>query len=289
MKNKKNAHPPILRHILNLWTLMGHPSAKREWSLEHKIAEIAAAGFDGFTHGLTPAHARLAHKHGLMVVGYFSSANSAEFRKLIQQNVDAGAVHINVQLADHDTPVAESIKLAVKLMKESEKLGAKCAVEVHRDTCTETPEKAYAIAAGYKAVTGCLLPMTWDFSHVSVVKHLNPPYWERLLVDAKLIQQAQQFHFRPFNGHHCQIPVTDGKGRLTVELEQWLPMLEKTIETWLAGKQDGREMFAVPELGPLVSGAVGYRLTCFPPSWDDAKILRGIIDKTWRKAVAKRG
>ncbi len=33
-------------------------------------------------------------------------------------------------------------------MQESDRLGAQCAVEVHRDTCTETPEKIYAIAAG---------------------------------------------------------------------------------------------------------------------------------------------
>ena len=222
-------------------------------------------------------------KYGLIVVGYFATAKSSEFRKLIQQNMDAGAVHINVQLADHDTPVEESIKLTVKLMQESEKLGARCAVEVHRDTCTETPEKTYALAAGYKKATGRLLPMTWDFSHLSVVKHLAPPYWKRLLVDAKLIQNAEQFHFRPFNGHHCQVPVTNGHGKLSIELQQWLPFLEKTLALWLKGNQAGREIFAVPEMGPVRSG---YNFEQLPNSWEDAKVLRLLIAQAWEKAFA---
>lgn len=274
---------PILRHIINLWTLRGHPTAKKPWSLERQMVEIKAAGFDGFTTLPTPEHGQLAQKLGLSIVGYFASSKSSEFRSLIQQNVDAGAVHINVQLADHDTLLEPALKLTLKLMQESEKLGAQCAVEVHRDTCTETPEKTYALAAAYKKATGQLLPMTWDFSHISVVKHLAPPFWERLLVDPKLIQRAQQFHFRPFNGHHCQVPVTNGHGQLSTELKEWLPFLEKTLALWLQGLQSGREFFAVPELGPV---AGGYNLAQLPSSWEDAKVLRGIIAKAWKKALA---
>ena len=280
MKPKAN---PILRHIINLWTLCGYPNTKKPWSLERQIAALAEAGFDGFTALLTAEHGKLADKHGLIVVGYLATSKASEFGPLIRQNVDAGAVHINVQLADHDTPVETSVKLCVKLMKESEKLGAKCAVEVHRDTCTETPEKTYAIAAGYRKATGQLLPMTWDLSHLSVIKHLAPPYWERLLVDAKLIQNAQQFHFRPFNGHHCQVPVTNGRGRLSLEFKQWMPVLEQTLALWMKGNQAGREMFAVPELGPV---AGGYNLEQLPNSWEDAKVLRPIIAKAWKKALA---
>ena len=277
----KNTNPPVLRHIANLWSLWDYPTAKKPWSLERQLVDIKESGFDGFTTLATPKHGRLAERNGLTIIGYFATPKSAEFRKLIQQNLDAGAVRINVQLADHDTSIEESIKLALRLMQESEELGAKCAVEVHRDTCTETPEKTYAIAAGYKKATGRLLPMTWDFSHISVVKHLAPPYWERLLVDAKLIQNAEQFHFRPFNGHHCQVPVTNGHGKLSIELQQWLPFLEKTLALWLKANQAGREIFVVPEMGPVRGG---YNFAQLPNSWKDAKILRSIIARAWQKA-----
>ena len=281
----ESTNSPILRHIANLWSLWDYPSAKRPWSLERQLVAVKAASFDGFTTLATTEHAKLAEKHGLIIVGYFATGKTSEFRKLIQQNLDAGAAHINVQLADHDTPVADSIKLAEKLMESSAKLGAKCAIEVHRDTCTETPEKTYAIASGYKKATGQLLPMTWDFSHLAVVKHLTPPYWERLLVDAKLIQNAQQFHFRPFNGHHCQVPVTNGRGQLSTELKQWLPFLEKNLALWLKGNQAGREFFVVPEMGPVRGG---YNFVQLPNSWEDAKVLRPLIDQAWQKALTSK-
>ncbi len=279
----KNTTPPVIRHIAALWSLLDYPTAKKPWSIAQQLEDVKAAGFDGIATFPTDEHRKVAESIGLIIVGYIATAKSSEIRKLIQQNLAGGAVHINVQLADHDTPVDESIRLAIKVIEESDKLGAKCAVEVHRDTCTETPEKTYAIAAGYKKATGKLLPMTWDFSHLSVVKHLAPPYWDRLLVDPKLIQNAQQFHFRPFNGHHCQIPVTDGHGKLSTELKEWLPFLEKTLELWLKGNQAGREIFVVPEMGPVRGG---YNFAQLPNSWEDAKVLRPLIAKAWKKALA---
>jgi len=275
---------PRLRHIINLWTLVEHPSKAKEWSLERKLREVKDAGFDGFTAALTPEHHRLGEKLDLIRVGYFSSGNPKEFAKLLKQNKDAGAHHINVQLADHDTPTPTAIKLARQLMADGRKLGVEPAIEVHRDTCTETPEKTYALADGYKKVTGELLPMTWDYSHLAIVKHLQPPYWDRLGVRPDLIQRAQQFHFRPFNGHHCQVPVTDGRGHLTPEVLDYLPFVQKVMETWLATATPEREMFAVPEMGPLW---LGYNLRAFPSSWKEAVVLRGEIEKCWRKAMKR--
>jgi hypothetical protein len=281
---KSPDNKPALRHIANLWTLVWYPSKNREWSLERKLRAVKEAGFDGFTAQLTREHARLGDKFGLRRVGYFSSGNPKEFNSLFRQQKDAGAVHINVQLADHDTPTKVAVGLAKRLMSDANKLRVKPAVEVHRDTCTETPEKTYALADGYRHATGELLPMTWDYSHLAIVKHLLPPYWDRLGIRHDLIQRAQQFHFRPFNGHHCQVPVTNGRGKLTPEVLDYLPFVEKVMATWLAAASPGREMFAVPEMGPLW---LGYNLHGLPNSWEDAEVLRGEIEKCWRRALKK--
>jgi hypothetical protein len=276
---------PVLRHVVNLWTLVWHPSKTREWTLERKLRAVKDAGFDGFTTQLTPLHAKLADKLGLMRVGYFSSAKPGEFRKLLLSQKECGALHINVQLGDHDTPTAAALKMTRKLLMEGRKLGLEVAIEVHRDTCTETPEKTYALADGYQRATGELLPMVWDFSHLAIVKHLLPPFWPRLGVRPDLIQRAQQFHFRPFNGHHCQIPVMDSRGRLTPEFRDYVPFMEKVMETWLTTATPGRELIAVPEMGPLW---MGYNLHAFPPSWEQAKVLRGEIEKAWRRVLRQR-
>jgi hypothetical protein len=166
-------------------------------------------------------------------------------------------------------------------MKEAERIGNLApSIEVHRDTCTETPEKAYALADGYFNVTGELLPMTWDFSHIAVVKHLGPEnYVERLLVRPELVQRSQQFHFRPFNGHHCQVPVTRGNGSLTQELNDWLPFVRATLRTWLEGNAGSdRALIVVPEMGPVRGG---YNFAHLPNSWEEAARLRPLLETMW--------
>jgi hypothetical protein len=284
MPSSKPPRPRLL-HIANPWSLVGYPPGKTEWSVEKKLKAIQEAGFDGFSTRLTPEHRKWAEKLDLYTIGYISSSEPADFEHLLQEAKEAGAHHVNVQLGDHDTPTRGALRMAKVLMKTGHNLGLEPAVEVHRDTCTETPEKTYALADGYQKATGDLLPITWDFSHISVVKHLAPPFHERLIVRPDLVQHAQQFHMRPFNGHHCQVPVSNGRGKRTLELEAWLPFAEKLFACWLEknGSSD-REIFIVPEMGPLRGG---YNLSTLPNSWKEAILLREILDETWKKVVRR--
>jgi hypothetical protein len=172
--------------------------------------------------------------------------------------------------------------MALVLNREGKRLGLLPAIESHRGTCTETPEKTYALADAYKKATGQTLEISWDFSHFAVVKHLVPGnFADRLLTRPDLIQRAQQFHFRPFNGQHVQVPITDRKGNLTSEFKDWLPFAKALLKCWLAGnKNSDREIFICPELGPVEGG---YALSTFPNSWEDAKIVRGEIARLWKK------
>ncbi len=277
---------PTLRHIASTWTITHYPTQATEWSLDRKLAAMKAAGFDGVACGPHPELKKLAKKHGLIVCGYVASGKASEFAGQLKANKDCGAHQVNVQMADEDTLTPEATGLAIILMQEAKKLGLAAAVEVHRDTCTETPEKTYALADAYQKVTGELLPMTWDFSHLSVVKHLAPSnYISRLITRPDLIQNAQQFHFRPFNGHHCQVPVTDGRGNLTQEVKDWLVFAEAVLKVWLNGnRKTDREIFVIPEMGPVPGG---YNLSTLPNSWEDAKVLRVELDKIWKKLTRK--
>jgi hypothetical protein len=273
---------PALRHIANLWTLLGHPTPESEWRLEQKLQAIKEAGFDGVCWAGSAELQEGCRKHGLIFVGGMSSGKAEEFPGLLGDLKKFGAHHVNVQLADEDTPAEESLRLALAVMREGHALGLEPAIESHRDTCTETPEKLYALAAAYQAATGQPLPISWDFSHFAVVKHLAPEnFARRLLLRPDLIQRAQQFHFRPFNGHHAQVPVSDSRGELTPELKDWLPFAEAVLRCWLDGNRDaGREIFVCPEMGPL---AGGYNLSVFPGSWADAQVLRVVIERLWQK------
>src|SRR5205823_3414482 len=136
-------------------------------------------------------------------------------------------------LATDNVPAPKALELAIVLNREGWQLGVVPAIETHRGTCTETPEKLYALCDAYQQATGELLTLSMDFSHFAVVKHLVPEnFASRLLVRPDLIQRAQQFHFRPFNGHHVQVPITDGEGNLTPEVEDWLPFAEALLKCW---------------------------------------------------------
>jgi hypothetical protein len=280
---------PKIAHICNLWSLVGHPSPKKEWSLERKIAAVAEAGFDGFTTALTPEHAKLAEKHGLRHLLGFISNNSgkpAEYAKAIKAQQDAGAVQINVQMDDEDTLPAKAARNWVNMMKEGAKIGGVVlSLEVHRDTCTETPEKTYEIARLYKKATGQLIRLNFDFSHFAVVKHIHPGnYSSYLLQHHKLVQNSEQSHCRPFNGHHCQVPVTHN-GRLTDEVKSYLAFTDDLFRLWKSAKQNkDKTLFVCPELGPYHQGGAGYNITGLAPAWPDAAILRRELAKSWNRA-----
>ncbi len=278
---------PAIAHIANLWSLVGHPSRTREWSLDRKIRAVAAAGFDGITTAVTPEHRRLAERYGLRhILGFISSSEPEDFAQLLRAQKEAGAVHINVQMDDHDTPPAVAVKHWLRMEREAEKIGGVIpSLEVHRDTCTETPEKTEEIADRYHRATGNLIRLNFDFSHLAVVKHLGPAaYIERLLTRPELVQHSEQCHFRPFNGHHCQVPVMH-RGALTPEVKAYLPFAKAVMALWKAAPQNrDRTLFACPEMGPYPGDGGGYNITGLPPAWHDAQALRVELAKIWRRA-----
>lgn len=276
-----------ISHVAALWSLFGHPSPSKEWSLQRKIAAVADAGFDGFAARLTPDHRRLAEEHGLRdLLGYISSSDPSEFAQLIRGQKEGGAFHINVQMDDHDTPPAVATRHWLRMEREAERIGGvMVSLEVHRDTCTETPEKTYEIVERYHKATGRLLRMTFDFSHFSIVKHMAPQdYSARLLDHPELLQHAVQFHFRPFNGHHCQVPVTH-RGKLTPEVVSYLKFARDLMAVWRRARHNkDATLFSVPEMGPIWPEGGGYNITGLPPAWHDAMVLRGELAKAWRRA-----
>jgi hypothetical protein len=279
---------PKLAHIAALWSLDRHPPGKREWTLERKLRAVAAAGFDGAAGLLTPEHRRLAEKVGLEhLLGYISSDKPGEFAAKVRAQKEGGAVHINVQMDNHDTPPDVAARHWVRMVREAERIGGVVvSLEVHRDTCTETPEKTYEIAERYHRATGEMIELNFDFSHFAVVKHLRTSeYVSRLLDHPALMRSSEQCHFRPFNGHHCQVPVTH-RGRLTPEIRAYLAFVEAVLRLWAGARQNrDRTLFACPEMGPYsgFGDGGGYNITGLAPAWPEAIVLRGEIAKIWRR------
>ncbi len=281
---RKDRRKPMLRMIAAEWTMRGYPTSRREWSMERKVKAAKEAGFIGLS---APADAEVVsalHKHKMIHVGNVDMATEGEAVSRLRKFQEAGAVHINVQLCDHDTPVEISLPVARKVMVVGEALGLKPAIEVHRDTCTETPEKTFALAEAYEKRYKKKLRMNFDHSHPAIIKQLRPPdYWTRLSERPDLFLRSELIHLRPFTGSHCQTPVTNGKGRLDGDFKTWLDnFCEPALTAWLKGAERGKELFAVVELGPKGSG---YGLAIFPDIWKDAIRARKEISRLFRRGV----
>lgn len=274
-----------IAHIAALWSIHWHPSRPKEWSMDRKLRAMAEAGFDGVAGRMTPEIRRLADKHGLKhLLGYISGSDPKAFPALIRSQKEGGAVHINVQMDDHDTPPSVAVRDWIAMERAAEKIGGVVmSLEVHRDTCTETPEKTYEIADRYHRATGRMIKLNFDFSHFAVVKHLLPEdYIPRLLDHPELVQNSEQCHFRPFNGHHCQVAVTF-RGQLSPEVKFYLPFAEAVLKLWRKAPQNRhRTLFACPEMGPY--SPPYYNISGLPPAWPDAVVLRGELAKAWKRA-----
>ena len=264
--------------------MIGYPTKSKEWSLQKKMLTMKEAGFDGIAAIVNPEIASIAGRLGLVMMGGFDGSNVAAARKLILAQQALGVYYLNVQLLDHDTPPQVAAKLAVQLIKLSEEIGVAVHIETHRDTATETPEKFEEIARLFRRATGKLMPVTWDHSHFAVSKHVMPQaYVERLLAWPTLIQNSNVFHLRPFNSQHCQVPVTDGRGRLSPEFKDYLAFVEELFALWLRGSRPRNELWVCPELGL----SHGYHVSVNPPVWPDAMRARREYAGAWQRALRR--
>jgi hypothetical protein len=98
------------------------------------------------------------------------------------------------------------------------------------------------------------------------------------------LQNGNLTHLRPFNGHHCQVPVTDGRGNLTREFEDNLIFVGDLFRCWLAGPRPHNELWVVPELGPVASG---YGISTWPAPWEDCLVARREFEKLWQRVLSE--
>ena len=114
------------------------------------------------------------------------------------------------------------------------------------------------------------------------MRHLAPDQlWSHLREPTALLNGATQFHPRPFNGHHAQLPALTATGRRAPEYRHWgdyaaaLPALECVRFT-------RAPLLIVVKLG---HAAPAYRLASFPDTWRDARVVAADLRRLWRATV----
>ena len=278
--------PPSLKIHINGWSLLDEADPMTESGLHTQLSAIKEAGFQSYCWSPdNPKLKELLEDYDLRFGGAFDAARAEQFSPAIAASMAIDHGPINCQLGDDNTPVEEAIELSLKLMAEAAKQNAPVHLEVHRDTCTETPEKTAAIIEGFKANTGKDPLMNFDFSHPAVVKHMMAEdYIPRLLTPeiVPVFQKATLWHIRPFNAQHCQVPITDGRGNFSPEYLACRPFVRQALRYWLQGPRPTNELWVMPEIGTSHE----YKLSCFPNIWEDTVALGKDIQKIWDEELA---
>jgi hypothetical protein len=274
------AAPRPLLLFASLWSLRQYPTKAREWSWARKFAAIRAAGFDGV---FSPPRPELQERGDLRYLAVTSIGTNLRFAATLEEASRLGAMAVDIQLGDFDTPLPAAVKLAVKIRRAAGRIGLPFAIETHRNTYTETPEATLALARGYRRATGETLPLCLDHSHFAVVRHLAPAeLWTRLAEPPALLQAATQFHLRPFNGHHCQLPALNAAGRRTPEYRDWLRYAAALLAHERARPGAG-PLLVVAELG---HAAPAYRLSGFPDTWRDTVTVAADLRRLWKSGAS---
>ena len=276
---------PALRHFASLWTLLDYPcgSASGEWSIDRKLEVIKAAGFSGFQWSAQPEFAELTGKHDLAFLGG-CAAGAQDFRQRIEEFAPLKPVRVNVQLGDPEMPPEVAARLWIGMNEVAEDLGLILDLETHRGTCTETPEKTWRIVGIYEQRRSMPIRLNFDFSHFATVRHLLPPYADHLLERPDLLRASRQIHLRPFNGHHCEIPATNGHGDMTEWSRHWFDFVNAALACWLGDEANHEEtLWACPEFGAMTSG---YWLPSFPDPWEDTLFVRQQTDVLWQSLLS---
>ena len=268
--------PATLRLFATQWSVRWYPTQETEWSWGEKFQAMRDAGFDGLMSTPLP---ELNDRGNLDFWAITSLGVGDDPRPFYEEATALGAAGATVQPCDVDTPLADCVEVVRNIQQIAREFDLHTGIECHRDTFTETPERTWDMCDAYKEAEHQVLPLCFDHSHFAVVRHLSPPYWSYLKGREDLLAHARQFHMRPFNGHHCQIPATfDGKHR-TPEYLDWLEFARELFG-FMRVRGEG-EIFVVPELG---NANPSYGLSCFPDVWKDACITGGDLRAAWDEA-----
>ena len=266
-----------LHLFATMWSLRQYPTTEKEWSWARKFAAIRAAGFDGV---FSPPIPVIAERGPLKYLAVTSLGTDSDCVAPFAAARDLGAVAMDVQLCDYDTPLAKAVSVAKKIAAAARAHRLPYAIETHRDTFTETPEATQALARAYRSATGKTLPLCLDHSHFSLVRHLRPgQLWARLQEPKSLLRAATQFHLRPFNGHHCQLPALTPAGKRTPEYGDWLGYVAELFA------HEQRRRTTKPALVVIEIGheAPAYRLSGFPDTWRDVRRVAADLRILWNQ------
>jgi sugar phosphate isomerase/epimerase len=282
--------PPRLQLVQNLWGLSAYPSAKDEWPLEKKLAEIKAAGFDAFDVWVGDAKEEdvarweaAARASGLAVGVEFAPTRPEDADAAIATARRLGSVYLDAHAASYFTPEAEAEALLRGLVERCRAAAMPLVVQTHRGRVTQDLLRTVGYAQRIPD-----LRFDLDFSHYIVAGELGGEFSKEAAAALfVLADKAIMLDGRVSNGEQVQVDADNPA--YARHVERTSAMWKHVMVRWLKYAERGDVFPFRVELGPpdyAILGADGREIS---DRWARQKAMKSLVERLWNEAVAETG
>ena len=255
-----------------------------EWSLDEKIAMIAAAGFDGVDlvagdFGAAALSPLLAH-HKLAVTVTAFPKNINDIDDSIQLSKELSARHLNVIGQVYPFTVEAGAETLRAWLGACAAAGLPMTLETHRDSLTT--DLLYTLQL-IEAVPEAALSA--DLSHFVVAREFAWPISAAVQAQIdRILERAAAFQGRVASREQVQLQLDFPQHRDWVDL--FCSWWERGFRAWRARAGESATLNFLCELGPkeyAITGPDGYELS---DRWAEACQLKDLVREIWAKTEA---
>lgn len=265
----------------SMWAMERRHTDGRERSLEENVQMIAGAGFDGLSAHYTDRAsvrrlAQLRADYGLDAEGQCFPRTVDDLRPVLENAVEFGAHHIDLQPDVRPRTVAECLALIDGWQRLAEQVDVPVYIETHRDRMTTD------LYFTLDLLDACPdLRLLGDISHYLVGREFAWPVSDenhRLM--HRILDQSWAFHGRVASREQVQIELSFEPHRMWVDL--FLDWWRYGFTSWRrrAGEHDALAFTC--ELGPKPYAIIGRDGNDTTDRWAESLLLCDWIRKLWR-------
>ncbi|MHB8635775.1 MAG: sugar phosphate isomerase/epimerase family protein [Fimbriimonadaceae bacterium] len=274
--------PPRLQIQHSLWSLIGLPmNAATPWTLEEKLTEVKAAGFDGVECWLSDdeeaSHKQALDRHGLRLTLGHHPHTLNDVKAVVAQAKRLNADFVFAQPLNPYAPLPEAAEFCREARKIANGEGLALFVETHRNNIPESLNQALQFIDLYPEVR-----FTGDLSHFVVVGEFYGLEYERAIERMMpVLSRVSHLHGRISNGEAVQVDVGDGSG----------PTAQFFVQIWAAAMRAWRAEAAPGDVFPFASelGPPRYAITLpdgseFSDRWEQSLVMKRLAEQAWALA-----
>jgi hypothetical protein len=266
----------------SLWAMERRHTDGYERTLEDNMRMIAQAGFNGVSaHYMDRAAVRrlaqLRREYGLDVEGQCFPRTIDDLQPVLENAVEFGAHHIDIQPDVRLRTVAECVRLLDGWQRLAEQVDIPVYIETHRDRMTTDLFFTLDLLDARPN-----LKLLGDISHYLVAREFAWPVSdENHALMHRILDHSWAFHGRVASREQVQIELSFEPHRMWVDL--FLDWWRYGFASWQRRAGANDTLAFTCELGPKPYAIIGRDGNDTTDRWAESLLLKDWIQALWRE------